>query len=306
MKILVIGDLHGRKPVIKDKDFDAIIQVGDVCDDRELAPLTKGWFKYLKATDEKISLTQFFEMEIGGAEMDRRGELSLMRGRKILEYLNSFGKPVFMVPGNWDDSYGPSKIKDADKNQYNYLKAFYDWWLGDCINPKLIEGLKNIRDCQYRVHKFGGVNFVGYGLSSSPEKMEARSRKIEEFTVGQYGKLKKAYGKLGEKLRLAYFKGERKLPVIFITHNIPHNTKLDIVRDKGSYVDGKHLGSNVAREFCNKFQPMLCVGGHIHDSPGRDKIGKTVVVNPGYGARAQVLIEVDEKMGKIKSVKFVS
>ena len=45
MKILVIGDLHGRKPKIHFKDFDCVIQVGDVCDDSKFRPYIKKWFK---------------------------------------------------------------------------------------------------------------------------------------------------------------------------------------------------------------------------------------------------------------------
>jgi Icc-related predicted phosphoesterase len=37
---------------------------------------------------------------------------------------------------------------------------------------------------------------------------------------------------------------------------------------------------------------------------GKDKIGKTLVINPGFGENAQVLIDIDEDKGKIKSVKF--
>lgn len=48
MRILVIGDLHGQKPRIHFKDFDCIIQVGDVCSDKEFRPYYNKWFQLLK------------------------------------------------------------------------------------------------------------------------------------------------------------------------------------------------------------------------------------------------------------------
>ena len=59
MKILVIGDLHGRKPVIRFKDFDCIIQVGDLADDSKFLPYIKGWFQLLKKPENSISYQGF-------------------------------------------------------------------------------------------------------------------------------------------------------------------------------------------------------------------------------------------------------
>ncbi len=55
MKILVIGDLHGRKPKIHFKDFDCIIQIGDVCNDKEFRPFVNRWFRAIKK-DRTISI----------------------------------------------------------------------------------------------------------------------------------------------------------------------------------------------------------------------------------------------------------
>ncbi len=305
MRILAIGDLHGRKPTIKIKNFDVIVQVGDVCDDRKLSPWIKRWFNYIKKyPDESISLDKFLVKNIGRKKLNQIEIQSLKIGRKILEYLNSFNKPVFFIPGNWDQSYGKSKIKDNDKNTYNYLKSFYDWWLGDKVNPKLIKGLKNIRDCQYKLHKLNKINFIGYGLISSVE-YKKNSKIKRNLNRKQERELKKSFDKIVEKLDFVFKKRDKKLPTIFISHNIPYKTKLDIITNKNSYAYKKHLGSYIAREMCIKYKPLLCVGGHIHDNRGKDKIGKTIVINPGYGKGAQVLIDVDEENGKIKDVKFL-
>lgn len=306
MKLLVIGDLHGRKPRIHFKDFDAIVFPGDVVSDEEFGKYNKEWFAYLKY-NKKISLSKFMIRKLGKKRIRGMDKRAIKSGRKIMEYLNSLGKPVFMVPGNWDESYGKTEIRNPDKDQYSYLKSFYDYWLGERINPKLIRGLKNIIDCQYRTHKFMGFNFVGYGLVSAPEdlgrkKLEIGKSSEESITKEQYRKLKKALGKIYKKLGNAYKKRDRKLETIFLTHNTPYKTKLDTITNKKSYAYKKHLGSSVARDFCRKNKPILCIGGHIHDHFGKDKIGRTIVVNAGFGSSANTLIDLEN--GRVKKIKF--
>ncbi len=303
MKILVIGDLHGQKPRIHSKDFDCIIQVGDICDDSGFRPYIKKWFAAIKKDRKNAkSDDKFIIDEIGKKGIKKLEQDSLKEGRKILEYLDSFNKPVFIVPGNWDQSYGKTKIKDLDKDDYSYLKAFYDFYMGDRINPRLTKGLKNVNDCQFRNHEFNGINLFGYGLSSAYEHYK-RKRKLN-ISKQEHEKLKKAYFNLIKKLFVSYSKRNKSNITIFISHNIPRDTKLDIVRNKNSSANGMHLGSSIARKFCEKYQPLICIGGHVHESPGKDKIRKTIVINPGFGKDAQVLIDVDEDKRKIRSIKF--
>ena len=315
MKILVVGDLHGRKPVLLTKDFDVMVLVGDVCDDREIAPLYKAYFRKLKKAEEGstfLGFEKFVAWRLGGSKkLDAREKRSLKRGAEIMKYLDSFGKPIFMVGGNWDLSYGRTRIKDMNRSYYNYLKFFYDSWAGDELNPKLVKGLKNVRNCMLHNVEFGGVNFVGYGLSSAPESLKMRNVGMKNKRVKrklgrvEICRLKKAYDKIIEKLVGAYKSRNRKLATFFVSHNVPNGTRLDVVTDKKSYAYGKHLGSSIARWFCARFKPVICVGGHIHDHRGRDRIGKTIVVNPGYGKRAQVLVDFDVEKKKVKKVEFL-
>jgi Icc-related predicted phosphoesterase len=162
MKLLIIGDLHGNMPRLHFRDFDAIVLVGDICSDKELSPIIKKWFHSLKVSKKEISFSLFFRGKFRKKKIKKMEKNSLRIGRKILEKLNSFGKPIFMVPGNWDQSYGKSKIKNQEKNDYNYIKSFWDYWLGNKINSKLVKGLKNIVDCQYKNSFFNSLKFMGY------------------------------------------------------------------------------------------------------------------------------------------------
>ncbi len=78
---------------------------------------------------------------------------------------------------------------------------------------------------------------------------------------------------------------------IFVPHAPPRNTKLDRIRA------GMHVGSTAVREFIEKYQPDVCVCGHIHEARGTDVIGKTQIVNCGpAGKGCYAVIEVGENI----------
>jgi uncharacterized protein len=63
---------------------------------------------------------------------------------------------------------------------------------------------------------------------------------------------------------------------IFLTHAPPYNTKLDEINKN------YHVGSKTFRDFIKKYQPTVAISGHIHETfKATDKIGKTILVNPG-------------------------
>ncbi|TRZ55012.1 hypothetical protein D4Q76_01280, partial [archaeon] len=71
-------------------------------------------------------------------------------------------------------------------------------------------------------------------------------------------------------------------------------------------VKGKHIGDKVLREKIEQYQPLLFIGGHMHEHQGQTKIGKTIVVNPGYGREGKAaVIELSDGKPKIEKIKFV-
>jgi uncharacterized protein len=69
-------------------------------------------------------------------------------------------------------------------------------------------------------------------------------------------------------------------------------------------------GSTAVRAAIEKYQPLLGLHGHIHESKGSTKIGRTTCVNPGSeygeGVLDGMIIEVDFKKNKVKSAQLVS
>lgn len=301
MKFLVIGDLHGIIPKIHFKDFDAIIMTGDVASDKGFRPVKNKWVRYLDKGGS-VDLGTFMEKELGKRKIKQLEKESLKVGRKILERLNSIGKPVFIVPGNWDESYGETRIKDPDKSPYHYMKMFLDFYKGGEMNKRLINGLKNIIDCHYKLHRFNGINILGFGLSSARENPVSRRLK-KRVSKKQYETLKRTYKIILYKLRKQYEKRDKKFPVIFLSHNVPYNTKLDVINIKEKRFDKEHYGSVVARWFCQRYKPLLCIGGHMHEHFNKTKLGKTMVINAGFGKDANVFVDISEK-GKIRKIEF--
>jgi Icc-related predicted phosphoesterase len=67
-------------------------------------------------------------------------------------------------------------------------------------------------------------------------------------------------------------------------------------------------GSTAVRKTIEKYQPLVGLHGHIHESRGADKLGKTVCLNPGSeyseGILRSVLVNIEDN--KLKSYQFVS
>src|SRR3989344_1642938 len=294
LKFLIIGDLHGQKPKIYFKDFDYIIAPGDFCSDKGLRPLTKKWMKESK----KMHFSTFILKSIGKKKYDLLNKESLKVGRKILEYLNSFDKPVFIVPGNWDQSYGESR-SDKEEDDFYSRKYFLEAVMGNQTNPFLTKNLENIYDCQFKLYKFSNFNILGYGLSSNAEDPIIKK---ELYTKNQLMHLRKKYKIILSRLDETYRKRSKDLPTIFLSHNVPYNTKLDILLNKESKFHKKHFGSTVTSDFCRKYQPLICIGGHMHEHFGKDKIGRTTVINTGFGKDVNTYLEIESN--KIKKLKF--
>ena len=60
-------------------------------------------------------------------------------------------------------------------------------------------------------------------------------------------------------------------------------------------------GSEAVRALIEKYQPLIALHGHIHESRGTAKIGKTICINPGSaygeGVLHGALFELDKRKG---------
>ncbi len=77
---------------------------------------------------------------------------------------------------------------------------------------------------------------------------------------------------------------------VCVFHVPPYDSQLDLapaldkdlrIEARGGQVIMKPVGSTAVRQVIEKYQPVLTLHGHIHESPGFRKIGRTLCVNAG-------------------------
>ena len=91
--------------------------------------------------------------------------------------------------------------------------------------------------------------------------------------------------------------------LVLIMHNPPKDTDCDMIPG------GIHVGSQKLRDYIEKYEPLLVVTGHIHESAGISKVGDTTVVNPGAlmeGKYALVTVEKEGEAWTVKSAELKS
>jgi Icc-related predicted phosphoesterase len=131
---------------------------------------------------------------------------------------------------------------------------------------------------------FPAVFALGVGCSpetpfdTPSEHPESRLAAWLEQALGEAGELSgKEVRKTGEKgEKAAERQGDLDLPpLVLVSHTPPHATACDRLRS------GVPAGSTAVRGFIEKYQPELCLCGHIHEARATDAIGTTQIINPG-------------------------
>jgi Icc-related predicted phosphoesterase len=146
----------------------------------------------------------------------------------------------------------------------------------------------------------GGLKLVSLGASNPTPWRTPRELPEEEI----YKRLSRLVEEAGD-----------PSSTILNVHAPPHGTILDlaplldselkIVRRSGE-VEMVHVGSTAVRKVVEEFQPLAGLHGHVHESKGVAKVGRTLCFNPGSdyssGALRGVLLVVEP--GKVKSYMF--
>ncbi|MGY4884588.1 MAG: metallophosphoesterase family protein [Nanobdellota archaeon] len=286
MKILVIGDFHGEFPkfipkFIKKEKVDLIISTGDY------SPFStkKLFFKYVYGKKD----VELWEI-IGKKKYRKMTSRDHKKGENVIKKLNSLPVPIITVLGNHDYSL-PDDVTDIEKPP---LLRFWKWdWDERTIVSKFIDKMQNIKKIDYNYLKFRGLVFVGARGHSFPGHVKSKA-------------YKKSRKKL-ESIFIKFRKENKEGKLIFISHVPPYKTKIDLIHAKDAHkkVKGKHYGSKLFRRILKKYQPLLSISGHIEESKGKDKIGKTIILNAGSTHHEDyVLIDLDENKGKINNIKF--
>jgi len=282
--IILGGDITGKLiiPLVEQPDGTVKTTFLDsdmVVDKDGLKSLEKriedtGFYPYRTTTDEKKQLDSDPE------EVSKLfSELMTQRVKKWVQFaesrLKGTGVKCFMSPGN-DDSFAVDK-------------AF-----GDSERVIYPEGKVVMIDDYHEMISCGYSNPTPFNCPRDISEEELLSK--IEIMVSQVKDIKNC---------------------IFNLHCPPYNSQIDIApeldaRLKPMIRDGQPsyipVGSRAVRQAIEKYQPLLGLHWHIHESKGFFKIGNTPCLNPGSEYSEGVLRSVLAVLGqnKIKSYLFLS
>ncbi|MFH1608024.1 MAG: metallophosphoesterase [archaeon] len=261
MKILVVGDPHGKLPKKIPKNVDLILCTGDL-GKADLA--RKKFFENVKREKKglpEIENTRAFEKKVW--------EEVYYSSIKVAKHLSKVA-PTYTLLGNVG-CHTDSETKKEEKK------------IGIKL-PYMRKGLSKIKDfniVKNRVRNINGfrILFLEHFHDVCWDKeFNQKDKKIIRADRKETVKAKKI---------LKGFGGVD----ILISHQPPHGV-LDKVSGKyGAPKNwwGKHAGSKVVLDYIKKYPPKYVFCGHIHEGKGSNKIGKTIVINAGVNGDCEVV-----------------
>jgi len=163
------------------------------------------------------------------------------------ERMPQYGIDVYVMPGNDDP------------------------WSCDAV----IESASHVRPCDDRVVGLGPHEMISCAYSN-PTPWES-PRELDEDAL--YARLRALADRL-----------EEPATAIFNLHAPPYDSGLDTANEMNPdltlrYVGGQPnpipVGSHAVRQIIEEVQPLLALHGHIHESRGEVRIGRTLAINSG-------------------------
>ncbi|AKB28239.1 Cacineurin superfamily phosphoesterase [Methanosarcina siciliae T4/M] len=157
---------------------------------------------------------------------------------------------------------------------------------GNCDQRTILEALENSKavNLHGKAEQIGKIRFIGIGGSNPTPfntPFELSEEEIENALEGMVCSAENS-GECGT--------------IVLLTHAPPLGA-----RDELPF---GHVGSKSIQKFLDRVDLIVC--GHIHEAKGMEKVGKTIVVNPGEACKgACALIEIEENGKKPIEVELV-
>lgn len=152
---------------------------------------------------------------------------------------------------------------------------------GNCDEPEFRETLEEYDiSIEGSLSYFGGLMLAGSGGGSKFTGKTPNERDDEELVGDLRLVMERSSGDgIGTVAEDSTWEN-----LVVIMHNPPKDTACDQV------APGVHVGSPLLREFIETCRPLLVVCGHIHESAGIERLGRSVVVNPGALAEGKYAV----------------
>lgn len=138
-----------------------------------------------------------------------------------------------------------------------------------------IEEAHRVEACEERIVQIDGHAMISLGYSNRTPWDTPRELDEDEL----YERVDRLAAKLDDPGR-----------AVFNLHVPPYDSTLDTApeldKDFGIVMQGSEpkmipVGSTAVRELIERYQPMLSLHGHVHESAGATRIGRTLCINPG-------------------------
>jgi uncharacterized protein len=251
------GDLTGKAlvPIVREGDGSYRARVigelrtartAEELDEMQVAISTNGMYPLIVEPEEAVAL------EGDAARVDEAFETALLDELKLWveladERLAGTGTRAYVIPGNDDP------------------------WEIDAV---LAAG-SSVVACDETVQVIGPHEMVSFGYSNRTPWHTPRELDEEEI----YARLKRLVDHL-----------ENPSGAILNIHVPPYESSLDTAYEvdeelryvtKGGRPHEIPTGSPAVRQIIEETQPLLSLHGHIHESKGVTRIGRTVAINPG-------------------------
>jgi Icc-related predicted phosphoesterase len=263
---LLAGDLTGKAivPIVQsngryEAELFGVHRVARSDDDlasleRDIADV--GYYSFVTDSDEagRLSSDEAARDELLGRLMSERVEAWM---RLATERLAESPVPLYLIPGN-DDEF----VIDSILNRSEFAPVNADGRVVDLP---------------------GDLQLLASGWSNHTPWQTPREESEDEL----YERLDALARQVRDPRR-----------AIFMIHVPPHDSGLDTAPlldenlrptiSAGDVLRGP-VGSTAVRRIIEEYQPVLAVHGHIHESGGERKIGKTVCINPGSEANHGIL-----------------
>ncbi|NON62118.1 hypothetical protein [Acidianus sp. RZ1] len=306
LRILFASDLHGSDVVFrkflnagKMYKADVLIIGGDVAGKALIPILELGGGKY--QVDDKVVGSEgleeykkkFRSSGIYYTIVDKKEVDELSSDKEKLD--NAFKDAMIERLREWI-RLADERYKGSGMHIYTNLGNDDPTYLFDVIKESDV-----MRTVEGEIIDIGGYEMISFGYVNPTPWNTHREMKEEELGLN----LKKMAEKISEPSRS-----------IFNFHAPPYGTNLDnaplldstlkpVV--KGGEIVMTHVGSSSVKEITKEFSPLLGIHGHIHESRGFDKIGNTLVLNPGSefgeGILHSSLIILEDN--KVKAHQFI-
>lgn len=261
--LLLCGDLAGKAmvPIIRGYDGthkvfyhgeNHILETEDQVATMQAKLCEEGWYS-IRCTQEEVEDWTSNRDQLAKIFSNLIEERIAQWMQMLVKKINLASTKAVIMPGN-DDPYEMDQV----------IRSFEEEGVIWCLD---------------RVVEIAGLEMISLAeVNPTPWNTPREAKE---------GRLSKTIGQLIRKLR----EPDR---AIFNFHCPPYGTRLDLAPEldknmrpvtMAGQVNYIHAGSKAVRKAIEEYQPQIGLHGHIHESPGMERIGSTTIVNPGseYG-----------------------